>query len=91
MKTTTLNSRLCICCGKPITSALYCFRCYKATPAGKEELERKKMLRKYPQLDGGGVCRNCIHWQYRCLLGIPEAGTVLAELCSAREVATVLE
>lgn len=91
MKTTTLNRRQCIECGRPIASALYCFRCYKKTPAGKEERERQQMLRKYPPLEDGGVCRNCIQWQYRCLLGIPEAGTVLAELCSAREVDTVLE
>jgi len=32
-----------------------------------------------------------VHWENRCMLGIPEAGSVYAEGCPARESISVLE
>ena len=55
------------------------------------ELKREVMMRKYARLDGGASCRNCVHWENKCLLGIPEAGSVYAEDCPARESISVLE
>ena len=87
----SLNSRLCATCSKPITGALYCFKCYRSSDAGKAELRLENMLKGYKRCEDGGLCRQCVHWYHRCTLGIPEAGTVMAELCSAREVDSVLE
>jgi hypothetical protein len=86
-----INSRTCITCGKPTTCAVYCFRCYRSSPAGKNELRLENMVKRYQRVEDGGQCKQCVHWYHRCTLGIPEAGTVFAELCSAREVDSVLE
>ena len=44
-----------------------------------------------PQVDGG-PCKHCVHWEKRCLLGLPEGGTLAAaEWCSARELDSLLE
>lgn len=51
----------------------------------------QRLLDKYKPLPDGGECRRCVHWYHRCTLGIPEAGTPLAELCSAKELDSVLE
>jgi hypothetical protein len=76
-----INERLCYNCGKNTRNPIYCCKCYNKTV----------MMRKYARLDGGASCRNCVHWENRCLLGIPEAGSVYAEDCPARESISVLE
>jgi len=53
-------------------------------------MERLRQSYK-PQADGG-PCKHCVHWEKRCLLGLPEGGTLAAAvLCSAREVDSLLE
>jgi hypothetical protein len=53
-------------------------------------MERLRQSYK-PQADGG-PCMRCVHWEKRCLLGLPEGGTLAAAvLCSAREVDSLLE
>jgi hypothetical protein len=89
--TLPINSRLCLNCGKPTTCAVYCYKCYFSSEAGKTEAKLERMLKRYKRVEDGGACRQCVHWYHRCTLGIPEAGTVVAELCSAREVDSVLE
>lgn len=86
-----INIRACQQCGRGTSSAVYCFRCYRASEAGKAEMRMRTLSRRYPLLEDGGLCRQCVHWYGRCTLGIPEGGTALAELCSAREVDSVLE
>ena len=86
-----INERLCYSCGKNTRNPIYCCKCYNKTPAGRLELKREVMMRKYARLDGGASCRNCVHWENKCLLGIPEAGSVYAEDCPARESISVLE
>jgi hypothetical protein len=49
------------------------------------------LLSKHKPLPDGGECRTCVHWYRRCTLGFPEGGTVLAELCAAKELDGVLE
>ena len=87
----SINSRLCAKCGRATTNAVECFTCYRASDAGKEERRLQTMLEKYKPLKDGGVCRRCVHWYHRCTLGFPEGGTVLAELCAARELGNLLE
>jgi hypothetical protein len=67
-------------------------KCYRTSPAGREEERMERVRRGYkPQADGG-PCKSCIHWKVRCLLGFPEGGTLAAAvLCSAREVEDMLE
>ena len=86
-----INERICYSCGKNTRNPIYCQKCYNKTPAGRVEMKREVMMRKYARLDGGASCRNCVHWENRCLLGIPEAGSVYAEDCPARECISVLE
>ena len=86
-----LTQRLCLTCGNKTISAVYCCKCYGSSPAGKEEKRQAWHRQKYKPLEDGGVCQQCVHWHHRCTLGIPEAGTVMAELCSAREFDSVLE
>jgi hypothetical protein len=88
----TLNQRRCVECGAPTTSAVYCYRCYRASEAGLAENRYAHTIRKYkPQLDGG-PCKHCIHWAGYCTLGLPEGGTLAAlQLCSARQLDSLLE
>ena len=86
-----INSRRCIQCGNITTNAVYCFKCYRSSDAGKEELRLQHLLKKHRQLPDGGECRTCVHWYHRCTLGIPEGGTELAALCAAKELEGVLE
>jgi len=86
-----INERICYSCGKNTRNPIYCQKCYNKTPAGRVEMKREVMMRKYARLDGGASCRNCVHWENKCLLGIPEAGSVYAEDCPARESISVLE
>jgi len=52
----------------------------------------QRVRQNYKPQEDGGPCRQCIHWNRRCLLGFPEGGTLAAAvLCSAREVDSVLE
>ena len=87
-----LNSRPCQACGKQTTNPVMCMKCYRTSPAGREEEKLERLRQSYkPQADGG-PCKNCIHWGRRCLLGLPEGGTLAAAvLCSAREVDSLLE
>ena len=86
-----INSRRCIQCGSITTNAVYCFKCYRSSDAGKEELRLQHLLKKHQPLPDGGECRTCVHWYHRCTLGIPEGGTELAALCAAKELEGVLE
>jgi hypothetical protein len=88
----SINSRLCQSCGVPTTNPLLCMKCYRTSPAGRQEEKLERMRRNYKPQEDGGPCRNCIHWKRRCLIGFPEGGTLAAAvLCSAREVDSVLE
>ena len=86
-----INGRRCIQCGSITTNAVYCFKCYRSSEAGKQELRLQHMLKKHQPLPDGGECRTCVHWYNRCTLGIPEGGTELAALCAAKELEGVLE
>ena len=93
MKRLSLNidERVCIACGGNTRNPLYCAKCYDRTPAGRADKCRATMLSRYRRVADGGPCRHCVHWEHRCLLGVPEAGTLHAEGCAAREVEGVLE
>jgi hypothetical protein len=86
----TINSRPCQKCGKHTTNPVMCMRCYRSSEAGLLEIRMERLSYK-PQADGG-PCMRCVHWEKRCLLGLPEGGTLAAAvLCSAREVDSLLE
>jgi len=87
----SINSRPCQSCGKSTTNAVLCGRCYRSSPAGKAELRLERLRQQLRPVEGGGLCSECIHWQHRCTLGIPEGGTLLAHLCAVREVDSLLE
>jgi hypothetical protein len=86
-----INERLCQECGKPTRNPVMCSKCFRDSPAGKVLEHQKYMMRKYTPVEGGGSCRACVHWEYRCTLGFPEGGTMMADLCPAREAISVLE
>lgn len=88
----TINSRPCQQCGKHTTNPVMCMRCYRSSEAGLLEIRMERLRQSYkPQADGG-PCMWCVHWEKRCLLGLPEGGTLAAAvLCSAREVDSLLE
>ena len=48
-----INERLCYSCGKNTRNPIYCCKCYNKTPAGRVEMKREVMMRKYARLDGG--------------------------------------
>lgn len=87
-----INKRFCVTCGSGIRSALYCYKCYGVSEAGLAERRLAQTILSYkPQADGG-PCRNCVHWDRRCSLGLPEGGTLAAvDLCSARQLDSLLE
>lgn len=88
----SINSRACQGCGAQTTNPVLCMKCYRTSPAGRQEEKMERLRMSYkPQADGG-PCKNCIHWKRRCLLGFPEGGTLAAAvLCSVREVDSLLE
>ena len=52
----------------------------------------ERVRQSYKPQEDGGPCKQCVHWGRRCLLGLPEGGTLAAaELCSARELDSLLE
>jgi hypothetical protein len=52
----------------------------------------ERLRQSYKPQSDGGPCKQCVHWGRRCLLGLPEGGTLAAAvLCSAREVDSLLE
>jgi hypothetical protein len=88
----TISSRACQGCGAQTTNPVLCMKCYRTSPAGREELRLERLRQGYKPQPDGGPCKNCIHWKARCLLGFPEGGTLAAAvLCSAREVDSLLE
>lgn len=92
MMAVSINSRPCLQCGKHTTNSVLCMRCYRSSPAGREEDRLERLRQSYKPQEDGGPCRSCIHWGRRCLLGLPEGGTLAAAvLCSAREVDSLLE
>lgn len=60
-----------------------CAVCYKATPDGIAERKRLSRERRFAAHASMDVCSKCLQWQDRCRLGVPEAGTTYAALCSA--------
>lgn len=87
-----INSRPCQQCGKSTTNPVLCMKCYRSSPAGLEEIRMERARQSYKPQEDGGPCRHCVHWEKRCLLGLPEGGTLAAAvLCSAREVDSLLE
>ena len=88
----TINSRRCQQCGKHTTNPVMCMKCYRSSEAGLLEIRMERLRQSYkPQADGG-PCMRCVHWEKRCLLGLPEGGTLAAAvLCSLREVESLLE
>ena len=68
-----INERLCYSCGKNTRNPIYCCKCYNKTPAGRVEMKREVMMRKYARLDGGAssgiACtgRTGVCWESRRL------------------------
>jgi len=92
MTATTISGRKCQSCGALTTSPVLCGKCYRTSPAGRSEAWFTRVRKNYKPQEDGGACKHCIHWKRRCLLGFPEGGTLAAaELCSAREVDSLLE
>jgi hypothetical protein len=90
----TINSRPCQKCGKHTTNPVMCMKCYRSSAAGLLEIRMERIAAELqaPGADGGPCMRCCVHWDKRCLLGLPEGGTLAAaELCSARELDSLLE
>jgi hypothetical protein len=92
MTTIRPREKTCLHCGALTTKLVLCARCYRTSAAGKNEDFVRRVYQSYKPQQDGGPCKQCIHWEHRCLLGFPEGGTLAAvDLCSARQLDSLLE